>query len=289
MSRSRNWCFTINNYTDEDIPKDLPEASQFIIFQKEIGEETHTPHLQGYIQYTKPVGLTWLKRHFHPRAHLEVARGSQEDNIAYCSKPGTRADPLQEPTKFGQVKRQGARTDLATAAAAVMDLNQSMQDIAAEHPETYIRYYRGMMALRNSQLPRAPNYSEKYVICYYGDPRAGKSKAATTEFPDAYIKSCDTKWWDGYEGEEEVILDEFPGSLAAHDCKKLLGEVNDQKETKGGSIQPYVKTYILTTNHHPDEWFPRAKAVDREAVRQRLNELWHFTFVDGVRTKNKIF
>ena len=50
-SEVKRYCFTLNNYTDEDINgiiKSADSASILYIFGKEVGVE-QTPHLQGYI------------------------------------------------------------------------------------------------------------------------------------------------------------------------------------------------------------------------------------------------
>jgi len=47
----RNWVFTLNNYTDEDIARlaNPYEQVKFIAYGKEIAPTTETPHFQGYI------------------------------------------------------------------------------------------------------------------------------------------------------------------------------------------------------------------------------------------------
>jgi len=47
--KCRNYCFTLNNYNEEDIPKLLAAQVTYITFQKEIGANG-TPHLQGNLR-----------------------------------------------------------------------------------------------------------------------------------------------------------------------------------------------------------------------------------------------
>lgn len=85
--RHRRWCCTLNNYTDDElntITQYLSGGKFKYIIGKEIGEEG-TPHLQGYFEAKNPVSLSTLKN-LCTRWHLEVAKGSLDDNYKYCSK-----------------------------------------------------------------------------------------------------------------------------------------------------------------------------------------------------------
>lgn len=64
QAQQRNWCFTLNNYTEpecDSIPDSIgrpfgkgsePNAITYIAFAEETGA-TGTPHLQGYLQLRK--------------------------------------------------------------------------------------------------------------------------------------------------------------------------------------------------------------------------------------------
>lgn len=85
---SKNWCFTLNNWTNEQ--KDMilsvcSNSSNKYIFQSEVGE-SGTPHLQGYIEFKekiRPLSLFSFKE-----IHWEKCRNVKA-SIAYCSKSDT--------------------------------------------------------------------------------------------------------------------------------------------------------------------------------------------------------
>lgn len=87
-SRARSWCFTVNNYTEEDKVSvvSLVSGSRLYCYGFEIGENG-TPHIQGYVCFKNQTKFQTLKNKL-PRAHWEKAKGSAQDNLKYCSKDG---------------------------------------------------------------------------------------------------------------------------------------------------------------------------------------------------------
>lgn len=88
ISPSIHWCFTINNYTANDID-DIKNCSSIkrYIFQEETGK-CGTPHLQGYIEFKKKVRpMSIFKKN---NIHWEKTRDINA-SISYCSKPETRS------------------------------------------------------------------------------------------------------------------------------------------------------------------------------------------------------
>lgn len=86
--KSRNWCFTLNNYEQKDIDSLLSKKSEFgFVFQQEEGKEG-TPHLQGLIELKMAVAFSWVKK-LIPRAHWEICRNKLAAR-QYCAKEDTR-------------------------------------------------------------------------------------------------------------------------------------------------------------------------------------------------------
>lgn len=85
--KGRNWCFTLNNYTDEEVEGIESWECKGVAFGKEVGE-SGTPHLQGFVHFENEVTLKAC-RALSSRAHWERMRGSLAQNEAYCSKQDT--------------------------------------------------------------------------------------------------------------------------------------------------------------------------------------------------------
>lgn len=93
--------------------------------------------------------------------------------------------------------------------------------------------------------------------CYwiYGPPRAGKSYAVRAVY-DVYEKSMN-KWWDGYAGEDVVLLDDFDkhGTCLGHYLKIWADNYRFNAEIKGGTIIPTYKKFIITSNYKIEDIF----------------------------------
>lgn len=88
LSRNRNWCFTLNNWTPEEKKAITKIANAEYAFQEEKGANG-TPHLQGVIMFKNARTMSSVKR-LIPRAHLEVMKGTKSQAVAYATKDDTR-------------------------------------------------------------------------------------------------------------------------------------------------------------------------------------------------------
>lgn len=63
-----------------------------------------------------------------------------------------------------------------------------------------------------------------------------------------------TKWWDGYDKQEFVILDDFRGSqMQFNELLRLLDRYQHRVEFKGGSRQFDSPNIIITSINHPKD------------------------------------
>ncbi len=88
-SRNRNWAFTTNNYTKEDIEVLLTQftLAKLYIFQEETGENG-TRHLQGTVGYANARSFKSMRK-LHPGTHWEKCINLAA-SCRYCNKEDTR-------------------------------------------------------------------------------------------------------------------------------------------------------------------------------------------------------
>jgi len=250
--RSRNWCFTLNNPIEEP---SIPDIARYLVFGREKGE-SGTPHLQGFICYHNPVYFSRVQK-FIPQAHWEVAKGSFEQASAYCKKDGDFVefgDPPITQKRKGEMNIE--RWDLARKAC----LEGRVDDIPSE---LYIKYYRTFQAIAKDHPVKVNGLDETTGEWFYGTTGTGKSRTARQLYPDAYLKGCN-KWWDGYIGQDIVIIEDFDRVHAClgHHLKIWGDHYSFPAEVKGGQIVIRPKRIIITSNWRPEEIWQDSQTLD---------------------------
>lgn len=85
---AKNWCFTLNNWTQDEldqISSIVPQICTLAVVGREVGA-SGTPHLQGFCEFK--VKCRPLSHGFPKRMHWEKCKGNAASNIKYCSKDG---------------------------------------------------------------------------------------------------------------------------------------------------------------------------------------------------------
>jgi hypothetical protein len=247
---SINWCFTINNPTDADHPTKWGEDVKYACWQ---AENNGTPHLQGYVEWMKTKRLSACKK-VNQRAHWETRLGTQEQAIAYCKKEDTRT---AGPWEIGlKAPGQGARSDLEAVGHEIIS-GKTIKEVAIENPGLFMQYGRGM---RDLAMTTAGKYNHDDVrgVWYWGKPGTGKSRKARDDHPDAYLKA-QNKWFDGYAGEDAIILDDMDklgGDKLGHYLKIWADRYACTAEVKGSTVHLQHKVFLITSNYTPDDMWP---------------------------------
>lgn len=255
-ARARNICFTVNVLDDNDLreldPSTWPHCT-YCVCQLEIAPTTGQLHWQGYAEFSQQVSFSALHAiDGLETAHFEARKGTTKQASDYCKKEGALAPYVE----WGTLSSQGARSDLVAVFEAAKSTTR-LREVAEEHPAAFIRYTRGINAVRSLFQPKR-DWPPR-LFFYIGRSGCGKTRAASAHSAEAYWKPPG-RWWDGYDAHEVVICDEFYGSsMPFSDLLRLCDRNPLSVETKGGSVQFLAKTIIFTSNQHPQHWYNAEK------------------------------
>lgn len=255
MSKNRNWCFTLNNYTEVEVEsiKKLEEKCTYLVFGYEVGENG-TPHLQGYIEFANARALGGVKKLIGSRAHLEPRMGTSKQASDYCKKD-------EKFFECGELSNPGKRTDLLELKASVEEGNV---DVIETHFELYCRYRGGINDLIDKQNLKKKRTEMTKGIWFHGPTGSGKShRAFEMAGDDVYVWCDDGGWWDGYTGQETVVINDFRGGIKYNELLQLVDKWPHSVRRRGKVPMPFTsKTVIVTSSLPPEKVYRNVDAED---------------------------
>lgn len=243
--QSRRWCYTLNNYTDEEYEALVKYEAKYHICAKEVGE-LGTPHLQGFLILKNNAKLSAMKK-VSARAHWEVAKGTSEQASHYCKKEGSFVEHGTCSVTAGEAggAAEKERWEMARKRAREGNLDDIPADI-------YVKYYRTLKEIKKDHMQSPDDCDAVTGVWIWGRAGCGKSRKARQDYPNAYLK-LQNKWWDGYQDEENVILDDYDCKELGHHIKIWADRYAFIAETKGGAIKIRPKKFVITSNYHPTD------------------------------------
>lgn len=260
--RHRNFCFTINNPTNEDRAKLLETPYRYLVYGEEKGE-SGTPHLQGYCELRNQMRLNAIKAHM-PRAHIEARRGTARQAADYCKKDG-------QYIEHGTMSRPGRRSDIDSLYSLARE-GKSDYEMAESTGSTFMRYYKGAREVRFVYQSHDTAWRPVEVQVYYGGPGTGKTRKAYEIDPSLYRVnfSTSTIWFDGYSGQETILLDDYRGEIPLSYFLQLTDGYRFQLPVKGGHTWKMWKRVIITSNRHPNDWYRNITPESQAAIIRRI-------------------
>ena len=273
-NRAKAWCFTLNNYQreDEETIKGwvADGTATYIVAGREVGEEG-TPHLQGYVEFTRKKSLSTIRR-LLPRAHWERRRGSACEAADYCKKDG---DFFQE----GNCSRQGRRSDLELIREEIL-AGADEKSIADQHFSQWVTYRRSFDRYR--QLCNKPRTWKSRVEVLWGQSGVGKTRYVYHMHRDdpIFVWGGD-RWFDGYHGQPIALLDDYEGQLDWSFLLRLLDRYPLQVPIKGGFTNWIPRRIYITSNKSPQYWYYERAYVEPLLRRcEKIEEIHEAIFDD---------
>lgn len=263
MHRGRGYIFTWNSPPDNWTTTLDAIDCKYIIGGRERAPSTGRFHIQGYIYFSVVKSLRQVCR-LLIGCHCELARGTTEQCVTYCRKEDS--NPYERGTRPLSCREKGDREKERWETIWNQAKSGNIEDI---EPRIRILQYAAIRKIERDYMPSVGRLNGPCGIWIHGVAGSGKSRAVLDQFPLAYPKPR-SKWWDGYQGEEVVYLDDisvFHVSLGDElklwaDAYPFIGEI------KGGSRKIRPKHFLVTSQYTIQEIWQDQQT--REALLRRF-------------------
>jgi len=269
----------VNSLTDETDKTDIKDVAKKIKHGK--------VHYQGYIQFydgcTK--GHNAVKNALNcPWANVRISRGTSDQNMAYITKLQTSITGTYKD--FGtMIQHQGFRSDWIDIVEKIKE-GKTVHDIIGIYPKKlmYINAIQKYYDLHQHKTYKYKGFEKKEVMVIFGDSDVNKTRHCEDNYNNEeagglykyHGDNGDGKlWFDGYDGQETLLIDEFYGGIKHSKMLNLLDGYHYQLPVKGGFAQSRIKRIIITTNKKPEKWYSKGLSPQ---LNRRINKgYFHIT------------
>ena len=224
-------------------------------------------HLYGYSK--KKISFRSIARSFGFSGFFGEPTHT-EGAAEYVWKEDTRIEGTQ--FEFGlDPALGGLKTDWALVRSAAQAGNLESPDIP-DH--VFVQTYSALRRIATDYM--RPSFVMRTTTVIWGKTGLGKSRCAWEQAGiDAYPKDPNSKFWCGYRGQQNVVIDEFRGGVNINHLLRWLDRYPVIVEIKGGAHVFKAECIWITSNLSPDEWYPNEDSDTIDALKRRLNTVIH--------------
>jgi len=244
----------------------LPKSVAWIKGQLEVGDSGFL-HWQVFVCFQQKQSLRAVKSIFGDKAHAELSRSIHAE--AYVWKDATRITNTQFELGIKPFNRSSEfdweRVWALATARQLLDIPASVR----------ISHYRTFKSIGQDHLQ--PIAQQRRVRLYWGATGTGKTRRAWEEASlSAYPKPPTTKYFDGYSGQDCIILDEFRGDISVSHLLRWFDRYPVIVEVKGTSTVLTSRNWWVTSNLHPRDWYPNVDPSTYDALMRRFDYIEEF-------------
>ena len=281
---SRNYCFTINNYTLDTICKlKNVKSIKYIGWAEEIAPTTNTPHLQGLVCFDQVKSFKAASKLIG--GHLEIMMGRFEQARDYFAATSEKKpDEVKGLFEFGTLPMDQKAKGLACQELFAESIKLAKEGKIDEiNPGIQLRFYNTLKCMhRDEQKKRKyenlDTTKEKTGLWIWGPTNTGKSHTAREMYPEHYAKDAATKWWCDYNHEKQVLIDDFDRKheYQGYHLKIWADKYPFPAEVKFGAlgkIRP--ERIVVTSNYHPSTIWSDKSTLEPILRRFEIVELFN--------------
>lgn len=291
--RVRAWCFTYNlshpdefknahknafrGYVDTCL-NTLRESlalklkCSYYVIGEEICPTTGRHHFQGYAFWKGKKAFSVLKSEI-PGAHWEAAKGSPKQNYDYCTKDEHFVTYGERPIGNDERSEKAARSKKKRQEQIADDWDAAKKGKFECLQPHHIKAWEYIFAKYGEQA------EDRKELCNYwiwGPSGCGKSKVVRDVWGSSFYNKGMNKWWDGYNHEKVVVLEDFAPEHAtqlAYRMKIWADHYAFNAEVKGGMLHIRPTIFIVTSQYSIEDAFRECDHETKSAMERRFQEL----------------
>lgn len=217
-------------------PIQITKGIQYSISQLELCPSTGRKHLQFMLRMEKKVRRKQVQSAIGDAGcHLEVVR-----DILACKEYCSKSQRIEGPWELGDFNIKPT-----TNTPPLKKIKRDGLQVCIEQNPFKVRTWTALL-----EWALSPRGSMTIGLMLTGEAGKGKSKIAYnigSFLGDVYFKDS-TKWWNGYQGQPTVIVDDYRRGFTEDFWLRLLDRYPLRVETKGGYVNFNSKVVFVTSN-----------------------------------------
>lgn len=241
--------WTLNNYTPQEVEDLMSVDCRYMLWGHEVGKENNTSHLQGVTIFNSLKTVKQVISILPKRTSKIQIIIHMKEAIQYCKKEAERI--YETGTAPVSKEEQGENEKARFRNIITLAKQNKLDQIEENEPAVFLRLYSTLRRIGKDYMVKPqslPSLDNEWI---YGPTGTGKTRSVLERYPGAYLKSADNHWWDGYQGEDVVLIDDIDKyhiKQGFHlkiwcDHKPFIAE------TKGGALCIRPKKIIVTSNY----------------------------------------
>lgn len=308
--RFRRMCVTMENYQQHGL--DHGEIEKRILGLKSLRygcfdlevSPNGVPHAHLYLVFSNQVRVTVIKNAFGNFVHIDKARGSHAQCIAYCEKSGESNAEKKETQVEGSFWETGTRpldrSDKRESVwASVYELAKggelSALEILEEYPSLANQLSKIETLVDRFKAERSKQtWREVEVMILYGATATGKTTWVYERYGlDSVYRVTDYEHpYDSYSGERVLCYDEADFLADCMDLSAIL-QLTDKfplgaaLTRRYSNLVPEFDTCIFISNDDPSRFYSYASPRKWNAFLRRVSKIYRFDGIGKIVEEDK--
>ena len=295
---SRKYLLTINNpiehgYSHERIRAILSDFSGTLYWCMcdEVGEQG-TPHTHVYVVFKNSVMFDTMHKNFYG-AHVDKANGSNKENRDYVRKEGKWLDDAKHETSIpGTFEEWGElppdRTARESQSEQILQLireGKTNAEILDEVPSALSKLNYIEQTRQTLLHDKHKNSWRTLDVTYlWGQPGAGKTRSVMERYGYCNVfrvTNYDSHPFDGYEGQDVIIFEEFRSGIKIQDMLNYLDGYPVKLPCRyTDRVACYTKVYLIS-NIALEQQYPNVQTDSPETWAAFCRRIHHVEYMSG--------